>query len=213
MTLLNLNPEFNPISHLKNPICFSGVPEPSYVELFDHNGYDLTKLEQLYCISNNLLPQVHRHSSHISLRKEWFRQEPVNCGPILNHSYIFERKGYTGEALEQLREWALVNPMMNKVINISPKWGIDFSMDYVDRTGESFELFHYEYDSFSLPHIHSVKIILETIVKTTDWEMVAEDLLKRKSEWINLEFFEQSDWKCRYFGVPSERFKMVCWQS
>lgn len=182
------------------------------MELFDHNGYDLTKLEQLYCVSNGLLPAVHRNPGHIALRKEWFRQEPVNCGPVLNHSYIFERKGYDGDALDQLRGWAFENPMINKVINITPKWGIDFSMDYVDRTGEAFELFHYEYDSFSLPEIERVRVLLETIIETTDWRMVAADLRRRKFEWINLDFFSQSDWKCRYFGIPSENFKMVCWR-
>lgn len=212
MALVNLSPQFNPRTHFSTPISLTSSPDNSYVELFDHNGYDLTKLEQLYCVSNGLLPAVHRNPGHISLRKEWFRQEPVNCGPVLNHSYIFERKGYDGDALDQLRGWAFENPMINKVINITPKWGIDFSMDYVDRTGEAFELFHYEYDSFSLPEIERVRVLLETIIETTDWRMVAADLRRRKFEWINLDFFSQSDWKCRYFGIPSENFKMVCWR-
>ena len=52
----------------------------------------------------------------------------------------------------------------------------------------------------------------EELIKKQDFDFVIQDLIKRKDEWFNLEFFDQSDWKCNYFGVPSERYKMVIWQ-
>ena len=46
---------------------------------------------------------------------------------------MFERKGYTGAALDQLTEWAKKNNLIYKLIAIRPKWGLDFSIDYVDK--------------------------------------------------------------------------------
>ena len=31
-------------------------------------------------------------------------------------------------------------------------------------------------------------------------------------EWINLEFFQQSKYKTDFFGLPTERFKLVAWE-
>ena len=44
-----------------------------------------------------------------------------------------------------------------------------------------------------------------------DWEDVSEQILARKQEWYNLDFFEQSAWKCDYIGIERERYKMVAW--
>ena len=45
-----------------------------------------------------------------------------------------------------------------------------------------------------------------------DWDKKAKEMLKRKSEWHGLGFFEQSEWKTRFFGIDKERFKMVLWK-
>ena len=93
-----------------------------------------------------------------------------------------------------------------------PKWGLDFSMDYVDRTGNAFEILHWEYDSFDYEEICVVKEFAELKIQSIDWADAAKNLIKYKDEWHSLDFFAQSDWKCNYFGIPKERFKMVIWK-
>jgi hypothetical protein len=50
------------------------------------------------------------------------------------------------------------------------------------------------------------------VLLAIDWDEAAEQILKHKAEWHHLDFFAQSAWKCNYFGIPRERFKMVSWQ-
>ncbi len=93
-----------------------------------------------------------------------------------------------------------------------PKWGLDFSMDYVDREGNAFEVLHWEWDSFDYEEIEAVRKEIEPILLGISWQDAAQDLLKYKSQWHHLDFFDQSDWKCDFFGGPKERFKMVIWR-
>jgi hypothetical protein len=95
---------------------------------------------------------------------------------------------------------------------LRPKWGLDFSMDYVDREGNCFEILHWEWDSFIHDEIQEIKLIIQEKLSTIDWQDAGLQILKNKEKWHSLDFFAQSDWKCNYFGIPKERFKMVIWK-
>lgn len=212
--------EFNPQGYWKNPIDTSkhyvDHNNSNLLMLFDQNGYDLTELEKLYSIYND--DEYHNHRMHrFSIKKPWYHQIPdAKEGPVINHCYLFERKGYAGAALRQLQTWGANNPLFYKLIGIRPKWGIDFSLDYVGRDGKgnmiACEIFHYEWDSFSYPEAEKARKKVEKVIEETDWNTATKILLDKKSEWENLSFFEQSDYKCRFFGLPSEQFKMVTWK-
>src|SRR5688572_19614511 len=124
------------------------VPGPEYVELFDQSGYDLSPLEKLYAVANGQRFCAHREHRH-AIRSTWLVSPPAkNAGAVLNHALLLERKGFAGEALDQIKQWAQANPLMFKLAKLRPKWGLDFSMDYADRDGNVFEVLHFEYDSF-----------------------------------------------------------------
>ncbi len=187
-------------------------PPKDTVELFDQNGYDLTKLEQLFAMANGATLTTHRNSEHMTLRQTWFTDDSPETGAHINHAYMFERKGYTGDALAQLKTWASYRPHFNKLVAMRPKWGLDFSIDYCDRDGNVFELLHWEFDGFENNEIAEKKEKMEEFLLNQDWDERARTMLERKDEWHGLGFFEQSEWKTRFFGIDKERFKMVLWK-
>lgn len=187
------------------------MPITEDLELFDQNGYDLTELEKRYAAANDTETYTHR-AHRTAIKSPWFNQKSKRVGAILNHSLLFERKAYTGPALEQLRQHARRLPLIHKVIAMRPKWGLDFSMDWVDDEGNAFEVLHWEYDCFDYQEAQDVKLRVEPMLMAVDWDDAGQQLLKRKHEWHHLDFFAQSDWKCNYFGIVRERFKMVIWE-
>jgi len=212
--LIRSENNLNPITHVIDPIEENGfTPSPLHVSLFDQNGYDLTWLEIQYYEANMLFTSQHRNYTHIALKTPWFETSEDSVeGAHLNHCLLFERKGFAGAARAQVEKYAKEVPLYSKVLAMRPKWGFDFSMDYADRDGNCFEVFHYEYDGFSYEQIIEHQDRLEQVIINTDWNDAAKALLNKKDEWHNLDFFAQSDYKCNYFGLPPERFKEVIWE-
>lgn len=204
---------FNPNGYWDRPVAkLVYLPTREDIALFDQNGYDLTELEKHFASSNLAGPDSHR-CHRTALKQPWLvYKDNVIEGPHLNHSLLFERKGYSGQALLQLKQWAEKLPLLHKLISMRPKWGLDFSMDYAGRDGNCFELLHWEWDSFDYDEIVAVKQEAENVLTNIDWNDAAKTLLNRKDEWHHLDFFAQSDWKCKFFGITKERFKMVIWE-
>jgi hypothetical protein len=209
-----LDPKFDPNPHWKWAIDRDSVPGPESVALFDQNGYDLTKLEIEYAMFNEDIKRYsrHRNHTHVAIKQEWFSQPIKSQGAVLNHALIFERKGYASAALEQLNKWSEIHPILQKVARIRPKWGFDFSIDWADRNGNVFEILHYEFDGFDYNEVEDKRRDYEQRFAAMDWDDGAKRLLARKDEWHDLEFFAQSDYKCNFFGIDRERFKLVLWE-
>lgn len=206
------NNAFNPEGYWDKPIAkMLYLPTSEDVALFDQNGYDLTPIEQHYAYANYQKPKKQREYRH-AVKQDWVTQEYKIEGAVLNHSSLFERKGYRGEALDQLLYWAKTLPLLYKITAMRPKWGLDFSMDWVDREGNAFEVLHWEWDGFDYEEVQVRKLQVQAVLLTTDWEDAGRRVLLKKDEWHHLDFFQQSDWKCNYFGIPKEQFKMVIWK-
>jgi len=181
------------------------------VDLFDQNGYDLSEVEQFYCLKNDFGFKDHRIYRQ-AIKRDWFIEVPDEQGTHLNHALLFERKGFEGEAYEELQELCKINPRFYKVLNIRPKWGLDFSVDYCDKDGNVFEVFHWEYDGFDYNEIVEMKQSHEEQFLKIDWNDAANKLLAKKDQWYNLDFFAQSHYKSDFFGIRDERFKLVLWK-
>lgn len=180
------------------------------LNLFDQNGYHLTKIEQAYGEVNGYPLTKRRHET--VLRQNWMTMFGPKLGAHFNHCDLFERKGYKDEAKDQLQYYAEYNPLLWKLVKLKPKYGIDVSIDYVDNEGNVFEVFHFEWDSFEYEAVIEKKELIQDVILNTDWDMKAKELLDRKKEWYYLEFFEQSKWKTDFFNLPPEKFKQVIWE-
>jgi len=186
------------------------LKDPNCVDLFDQNGYHLTKAEQAFLSRNGYTQIQRRHED--CLRQDWITSNKRE-GAHINHSDIFERKGFADQALEQLDVFAEeYNPMLYKLIKMKPKWGIDISIDFVSED-KVFEVFHYEWDAFDYDKVIKKKKEIEEFVISNDWDSVANELWNKKHEWINLDFFKQTEWRTNYFGLTPEKFKNVIWSS
>lgn len=191
-----------------HPITKYERPKQTSIDLFDTNGYNLTELEQDYAEVNTAASSWRDKKA---LKQDWFISTQVTEGVHINHAALFERKGYEGLALEQLSRWASETPLFYKLAKIKSKWGIDFALDYTGKDGVVFEVFHYEWDHFDYFKVNEMRKRVQNVVLSIDWDDAAKSLWNRREDWMNLPFFEQSDWKCAYFGLEPEKFKDIIW--
>jgi len=187
-------------------------PGPEHLELFDQDGFAMSNIEQWFANANKETLSTH-YTDQECLRQPWIKQEGVVFeGTNLNHSLLFERRGFKGEALEKLKLWAQWNTQLYKLIKLRPKWGLDFSIDYTDKEGNCIEVLHYEHDEFSYEKIEERRILVEPVFLNKDWDDIAKQMIKRKNEWGHLDLFAQGFWKCNFLGIPKDNQKMISWE-
>jgi hypothetical protein len=199
LNLLNLYPKFNDYPYLTKPIARQKVETLPFKD-FDKDGYEVpTPLEWLHYEANGI--ELNREIQfHIAPVQEWYTDlERSEHGLVLDHCMLLTRYAFAGEAREQLEEVSKNRPILQKLLNIKPKWGIDFSLDFVTHD-IVMEVIHIEQDFDNLEEAQEAKERLEQIIDNTDWYDGAMALYQRKDEWENLSSDDHSDYKAQFFG-------------
>jgi len=199
MNLVNLNPEFTDYPYLTKPIQKQLVETLPFKD-FDKDGYEVpTPLEHLHYEANGV--ELNREIQfHIAPVQEWYRDiEQSEHGLVLDHCMLLTRYAFADQAREQIQDVCRNRPILQKLLNIKPKWGIDFSLDYVTHE-VVIEVIHIEQDFDILEDAYDAKQRLENIIDNTDWYDGALQLWKRKDEWENLSSDDHSDYKAQFFG-------------
>lgn len=199
MNLVNLYPKFTESPYLVKPIERSLVENLPFRD-FDKDGYEVpTPLENLHYEVNGV--ELNRKIQyHIAPVQEWYCDtESSENGLVLDHCMLLTRYAFAGAAREQIQEVSRHRPILQKLLNIKPKWGIDFSLDYVTHD-LVMEVIHIEQDFDNLDEANNAKERLEQIIENTDWYEGAMMLYSRREEWINLSSDDHSDYKAQFFG-------------
>lgn len=199
MKLVNLHPNFNDDLYLRKPIARHQVETLPFKD-FDKDGYEVpTPLEWLHYEANNI--NLNREIQyHIAPVQEWYTDiEQSEHGLVLDHCMLLSRYAFGGEAREQIVEISKNRPILQKLLNIKPKWGIDFSLDFVTHD-IVMEVIHIEQDFDNINDAEQAKAKLEYIIDSTDWYDGAMRLWQRRDEWLNLSSDDHSDYKAQFFG-------------
>lgn len=198
MKLAIVDNHFTPQAHITKPLTDQEVLAWS-MKYFDKDGFEINHLEQVYYKNSNI-DISQEHLFHIANHVDWIVDtEKSDMGCVVDHSMISTRWAFDGEAKEQLIRLSEQKPTLNKLLAIRPKWGIDFSLDYV-YPGGCMELFHIEADYWTYEEAVEGKLKAEELIMNTDWTTQAMRVQQKKHSWEHLNADDQADWKAQFFG-------------
>lgn len=199
MNLVNLQPKFNPNPFLTKPINYMEL-ETIPFRHFDKDGYEVpTTLERMFYEAEGV-ELNNEIQYHVAPVQEWFTDtEYSERYLVLDHCMLLTRYALADAAREQVEHAVQNRPILNKLLGIKPKWGIDFSLDYIDHD-IVMEVIHIEQDFDNIEAAIDAKERLEHIIENTDWYDGAANLWRKREEWMNLSSDDHSDYKAQFFG-------------
>lgn len=190
---------------LKEESIFQKMKIP---EFFDRFGYELTYVESMYHKANGIDGHVLVPGSPTDAAaciQDWMIQVEEHENIFLDHCHVNTRYAYEGEALEQIREWSLINPRLTKLLNIKPKYMVDFCLDYITG-GKVYELIHIEHDFHDYDLYMKHLSLMEELIHTTDWDMAYFDLQTFFHKQYNYDEYAQARYKAKYFELDKLKY-------
>ena len=192
--LIVTNNEFVDIPVITTPIRDDYFSQYN-IQHFDNDGFQLNRIEQLYYNAHGIHTQ--ECLGVMAAQQDWFTLSNSNF--ILDHSLVITRCKYAGAALEQLTEHSKTFPYLIKYLNIEPKWGLDFALEYYDKQGY-LEVLHIEKDFSNLKIAQSHKQLLEQSLEKTNWAHFVTELRENTQYWKHLPGMKQNDYKAQLWG-------------
>jgi hypothetical protein len=172
-------------------------------EFFDRFGYELTYVESVYHKANGIDGHVLVPGSPTDAAaciQDWMIQVEEHENIYLDHCHVNTRYAYEGAALDQIKEWSIINPRLRKLINIKPKYMVDFCLDYITDS-RVYELIHIEHDFHDYDLYMKHLSLMEELIHTTDWDMAYFDLQNYFHKQYNYDEYAQARYKAKYFGL------------
>ena len=176
-----------------------------YPEFFDRIGYELTYIESLYHKANGVdtLVLVPGSTTDASANiQDWFEQDLNHPNIFLDHAHVLVRYSYTGDAYNQIKSYCKKYPRLQKLLNIKPKFGYDFCIDYISED-KTFEICHFEHDFSDWETFKRNFDWMESFILTSNWEMHSNHLSQTYNDWYTNDEYAQAQFKSKYFGIDS----------
>ena len=189
--------------YLSQPIEDVSVFERlNYPEFFDRIGYELTYIESLYHKANDIsnLVLVPGSTTDASANiQDWFHQTESHPNIYLDHCHVVTRFAYEGPAKDQIEYWSNKYPRLKKLLQIKPKFGYDFCIDYIDNE-KVFEICHIEHDFTTWDAYKRNLNYTENFILTTNWKKHAIYLESNYNNWYTDDEYAQARFKAEYYG-------------
>jgi hypothetical protein len=189
------NNNFTRYLDLSNRVS-NDVITPEYIRYFDNDGFELSYLEEEYYRENSVpLTYILNHSAD---QQEWMTVDSEFF--TLDHCMISQRWQFVEEAKEQLEGKKSLFPQLNKYLNLVPKWGLDFALEYY-KDDVHIEVLHFEKDYRNYYEATAAKEHLQNQVLKTDWDDFVSRLMNYKDIWELHNGMAQNDWKATFWGL------------
>lgn len=162
----------------------------------DSDGFELSILERAIYQNNGI--DLDLCLNHIQAAVPWIQGGDQHY--IIDHSLLLWRYGFSGQLREQIQHHQHRIPTLRKYLDLRPKWGIDFALEYYD-DDSWLEVLHIEQDFRDLSQAKQQRDIMTQRILTTDWPKFVAQCQQHQPHWQHLPGFGSNDYKARIWGL------------
>lgn len=178
---------------------FENYDPTERMQFFDKEGFELTDLEVTYS-KVNFHSLTNRAFGHRVIGWKWYEDGDFKHPNIfVDHSFISWRYGFTNDAREQLLKYKDKYPILNKLLQIRPKIGIDVALEI--RDGDFItELVHIERDYHNWQDAWNGLKEVQSHLGGLLWDRAIEQVRTIQPLISHMPSDDQSDLKARLMG-------------